>query len=44
LSFAFSLRLSCVTSSCTVAPAGIVAPFEPVAALVVVAEKVWPGW
>src|SRR5574338_9506 len=37
LSFAFSLRLSFVTSRTTVAPDGIVTPFVPVTASVVVA-------
>ena len=39
LSFAFSLRLSFVTSSATVAPAGIVAPLLPVTASLNVAVK-----
>ncbi len=42
LSRTFSLRLRFVTSSDTVAPAGIAAPFVPVVASVVVAVKVWP--
>ena len=42
LSFAFSLRLSCVTSSVTFAPAGIEAPFEPVTVLATEAVKVCP--
>src|SRR5580765_2180526 len=39
LSFAFSLRLSFVTSSTTVAPAGIVAPLLPVTGSLSVAVK-----
>ena len=42
LSFTFSLRLSCVTSSVTSRPAGIVAPFEPDTAFARLAVKVCP--
>ena len=41
-SFAFSLRESSVISTVAVAPAGIVAPFEPVTELLTVALKRWP--
>ena len=41
-SFAFSLRLSSVISIVAVAPAGIVAPFEPVTVLLTVALKRCP--
>src|ERR1700719_3769098 len=39
LSLAFSLRFRSVTSTMAVAPAGIIAPFEPVTALVTLALK-----
>jgi hypothetical protein len=41
-SFAFSLRESSVISTVAVAPAGIVAPFDPVTVLLTVALKRWP--
>src|SRR5882757_220755 len=44
LSLAFSLRLSSVTSTTAVAPAGITAPFDPVTALVKLALKRSPTW
>src|SRR4051812_29628010 len=44
LSLAFSLRLSSVTSTLAVAPAGITAPFEPLTAFVTLAVKRSPTW
>src|SRR5437763_15257581 len=42
LSFAFSLRLSWVTSSETEAPDGMMAPLEPATPSATVAVKGWP--